>query len=77
MAIRGIADGAASLAAAVAALAVTLPPVWFTHVAIRADLAPLWGYVPAGLLAIVGIIMGAAFVRKASNGIAPSQDHRR
>jgi len=77
MAIRRLADGVASLVAAVAALAVTLPPVWFTHVAIRADLAPVWAYVPAGLLAVVGIIMGAAFVRKASNGIAPSQDHRR
>ena len=77
MAIRRFADGVASLAAAIAALGLTMPPVWFTHLAIRADLAPVWGYVPAGLLAVVGIIMGAAFVRKASNGIAPSQDHRR
>ncbi len=77
MALRRIADGAASLLAAVAALAITLPPVWFTHVAIRADLAPLWAYLPAGLLAAVGLILGASLGRKGSNGIAPARDRRR
>lgn len=72
-----LADGAASLLAALVALAVTLPPAWFTHLAVQGGLAPLWAYAPAGLLAILGLVLGAAFARKAARGIAPSRDRRR
>lgn len=72
-----LADGAASLLAAVVALGVTLPPAWFTHVAVHGGLAPVWAYAPAGLLAVLGLILGVAFARKALRGIAPSRDRRR
>jgi len=52
-------------------------PAWFTHVAVRGGLAPLWAYVFVALLAAVGLILGAAFGRKARNGVAPSRDRRR
>jgi hypothetical protein len=71
------ADGFASLLAALASAGLTLPPAWFTHLAIRADLAGVWAYAPAVLLAIVGLILTAAFARKAARGIAPSRDRAR
>ena len=72
-----LADGVASLLAALVAAALTLPCVWFSHLAIRDGLAPVWGYGPAGLLALVGVILTAAFLRKAWRGIAPSRDRAR
>lgn len=71
------ADGLASLLAALVALLVTLPPAWFTHMAIRGGLAPVWAYVPAGTLAALGCILIFAFARKALRGIAPSRDRPR
>jgi len=72
-----LADGAASLLAAVIALAVSLPPAWFTHIAVRAGIAPAWAWGPAGLLALLGLILGLAFARKGFRGIAPSRDRQR
>lgn len=72
-----IADGMASALAALVAAGLTLPPVWFTHRAVQGDLAPLWAYVPAGLLAVVGLVLTLAFARKALRGIAPSRDRAR
>lgn len=77
MALNAIVDGLASAAAAVVTIVVVLPPVWFTHIAYRAGLAPWWAYLPClGLLAI-GLLMTVSFLRKASGGIAPSRDRRR
>lgn len=67
-----IADALASGFAALMALALTLPPAWFTHVAVQGALAPAWAYAPAGLLAVVGLILAGAFLRKALAGVAPS-----
>jgi hypothetical protein len=72
-----ITDGLASLIAALAAAGLTLPPAWFTHRAVQGDLAPVWAYVPAGLLAICGVVLTLAFLRKAAAGIAPSRDRAR
>jgi hypothetical protein len=72
-----IADGLASLVAALAAAGLTLPPSWFTHRAVQADAAPVWAYVPAGFLALAGAILTFAFLRKALNGIAPGRDRAR
>jgi len=72
-----ILDGLASLAAALVALAATLPCAWFTVASVRAGTAPLWGWAPAVILAALGLVLGAAFLRKALRGIAPSRDRAR
>jgi len=72
-----IVDGMASMLAALASAALTLPPAWFTHLAVRGGLAPVWAYAPAVLLAGVGLVLTAAFGRKALRGIAPSRDRAR
>jgi hypothetical protein len=72
-----LADGFASLIAALVAVAITLPPAWFTHRAVQAAAAPGWAYVPAVGLAAVGLILGLAFGRKAARGVAPSRDRPR
>lgn len=72
-----ILDGLASLAAALVALAVTLPCAWFTIAAARAGTAPVWTWAPALLLAALGLVLGVAFLRKALRGIAPSRDRVR
>jgi hypothetical protein len=72
-----IADGLASLFAALVSIGLTLPPAWFTQVAVGAGLAPIWAYGPASALAVVGLILGAAFGRKALRGVAPSRDRPR
>lgn len=72
-----IADGFASGLAALLALVVTMPPAWFSVVAVRGGLAPGWAYGPAAVLAGLGLVLGLAFARKAARGIAPSRDRRR
>lgn len=72
-----ILDGLASLAAALVALAVTLPCAWFTVASARAGTAPLWAWASALLLAALGLVLGVAFLRKALRGIAPSRDRVR
>jgi hypothetical protein len=72
-----ILDGLASLAAALIALVVTLPCAWFTIASARAGTAPVWAWAPAVVLALLGLVLGVAFLRKALRGIAPSRDKRR
>lgn len=72
-----LADGTASLIAMLVALAATLPPAWFTLVAVRGGLAPAWAYGPAAVLAGLGLVLAIAFARKAARGIAPSRDRPR
>jgi hypothetical protein len=72
-----IADGLASLLAALAAAGLTLPPAWFTWSAIAGGLAPTWAYAPAVLLALAGAVLTFAFLRKGLSGIAPSRDRAR
>jgi hypothetical protein len=77
MAVRHLWDGAISAVAAMAALAICGVPSWFTFRAIQGGLAPTWAYASVALLAVVGIILGVAFLRKASAGIGPAADRRR
>jgi protein-S-isoprenylcysteine O-methyltransferase Ste14 len=72
-----ITDGLASLVAALVAAGLTLPCTWFTHRAVQAQVAPIWAYGPAVLLAVVGLVLTVAFLRKAGAGIAPSRDRAR
>ena len=77
MAFRSILDGAASIGAALITLAVCGLPAWFTFVAIRAEIAPVWAYAAAGGLGIIGLIWTLAFLRKGFAGVAPTRQRRR
>jgi len=77
MSVRHLWDGAVSGLAAVATLAICGVPSWFTFRAIQSGLAPTWAYAFVAVLAVIGLIMGAAFVRKSAGGIAPGADRRR
>lgn len=77
MAFRNFLDGAASFGAALVTSAVCGLPAWFTVVAVRADIAPVWAYGSAGVLAVIGVILTLAFVRKGIAGVAPTRQRRR
>ena len=64
------------LCAAVTVLVIGLP-IWGAVVALRADLVPAWVWVPVILLGLVGLVMLAAFARKAGRGVHPLRDRRR
>jgi len=70
-------DRLASVFAALVTLAVCAGPAWFSHVAIRAGLIPVWGYGFVAALAAIGLVLTFAFFRKAARGIAPSRQRRR
>ncbi|WP_373635554.1 hypothetical protein [Yoonia sp. SS1-5] len=77
MAMRHLLDGAASFGAALITLGACGLPAWFTLQAINANVAPLWAYAPAGALAIIGLILTLAFLRKGFAGVAPTRQRRR
>lgn len=77
MAFRNVMDGAASFAAALVTCTVCGLPAWFTVVAVRATVAPLWAYAPAATLAVIGLILTFAFLRKGFAGVAPTRQRRR
>ena len=77
MALIHIADGFVSGVAAVVALAICGVPAWFTFRAVQGGLAPAWAYGFVAVLAVVGVILGVAFGRKAMAGISPARDRRR
>ncbi len=75
--MRRYLDGAASFCAALLTLLICVVPAWFTVLAVRAGIAPLWAYAAAGLLAVVGIVLALAFGRKGLAGVAPTRQRRR
>lgn len=75
--MRAVFDGTKSLLAAIAAVLICGLPAWFTFASVQDGLAPSWAYVPAGALAIVGILLTVAFLGKAFRGVSPSRDRRR
>lgn len=77
MAFRNALDGAASFCAALVTSAVCGLPAWFTVVAVRADLAPVWAYGAAAVLAAIGGVLTLAFLRKGLAGVAPTRQRRR
>lgn len=77
MAFRNVMDGAASFGAALVTCAVCGVPAWFTIISVRYGLAPQWGYAAAGALAVIGLILTFAFLRKGFAGIAPTRQRRR
>ena len=66
-------DGLMSFLAAVLALAVSLVPAWFAHLAIDAGIAPKWGYAFVALLIIIALLAAFEFFRKARRGVSPSR----
>ncbi|EBA11484.1 hypothetical protein [Roseobacter sp. CCS2] len=77
MAFRNILDGAASFGAALVTCAICGLPAWFTVVAVRAEIAPIWACAAAGGLGAIGIILALAFLRKGLAGVAPTRQRRR
>ena len=77
MAIRNLFDGAASFCAALFTFALCGVPVWFTFVAVRAGLAPVWVYGFVAALGVIGLILSFAFLRKGMRGIAPTRQRQR
>jgi hypothetical protein len=77
LAFRNLLDGAASIAAALFTSAVCGIPAWFTIVAVREGLAPVWVYAAAGGLVVIGLILTWAYLRKGLAGIAPTRQRRR
>ena len=75
--MRNFLDRAASFGAALFTFAVCGVPAWFTFVAVRAGLAPVWGYGFVAALAVIGLILTFAFVRKGMAGVAPTRQRRR
>ncbi len=75
--MRNFLDGAASFCAALLTLLICGIPAWFTVQAVRTEAAPVWAYVAAGFLAVIGIILTLAFARKGLAGIAPTRQRRR
>ncbi len=70
-------DGFLSLLCAFVTVAIIALPLWGTFEAIRGDLVPGWVWVPLALLALIGVIMALAFLRKAARGVHPLRDRRR
>lgn len=70
-------DGFLSGLAALATAGVIGVPLWGAFHAVRADMIPVWGWGPMGLLAFVGVVMVGSFLRKASRGVHPMRDRRR
>ncbi|PJI92268.1 hypothetical protein BC777_1113 [Yoonia maricola] len=77
MAFRNILDGAASFGAAFVTSAICGLPAWFTVAAVRSEIAPVWAYAAAAGLAVIGVILTVAFIRKGSAGVAPTRQRRR
>ncbi|WP_341366714.1 hypothetical protein [Yoonia sp. BS5-3] len=77
MSFRNYLDGAASFGAALVTFAVCGVPSWYTIAAVRAEIAPVWAYAAAGVLAAIGLILTLAFLRKGTAGIAPTRQRRR
>ena len=75
--MRRLIDGFQSLIAAVIAAGVGFVPAWYAHLALGADLGPIWVYgFIAGLVVLTGIMV-LAFLRKAGQGIGPLRERRR
>ncbi|MDD9922038.1 MAG: hypothetical protein OXQ92_07135 [Boseongicola sp.] len=70
-------DGFLSLIAALITAGVVGVPLWGAFLAVRAEMIPLWAWVPMIALAGVGLLMFGAFARKASRGVHPLRERRR
>lgn len=75
--MRAVIDGAVSLLAALATVAICGLPSWFTFKAIEAGVAPSWAWVSIVVLAVIGVLLTVAFLEKAAKGISPSRSRRR
>jgi hypothetical protein len=70
-------DGFLSGLCALITLVLVGTPLWAAVGAVRAALVPQWVWVPIVLLGFVGIVMMAAFGRKAVRGVHPLRERRR
>ena len=70
-------DGFLSGLSAAATLFVVGLPLWGAIQAVRTGLIPVWSWGAIVLLGFVGVVMVAAFGRKAFRGVHPLRDRRR
>ena len=70
-------DGFLSGLCALTTLALIRLPLWAAFRAVSAEMVPVWFWVPMALLWFVGLVMAAAFGRKALRGVHPLRDRRR
>lgn len=70
-------DGFLSGLCALATTVLIGSPLWAAFLAVRSDLVPVWFWGPMGLLGLIGVILVAAFGRKALRGVHPMRDRRR
>ena len=70
-------DGFLSAVCALVTVIVIGLPLWAAYRAVSALLVPLWFWVPMVLLALVGIVLIYAFLRKAARGVHPLRERRR
>lgn len=70
-------DGLLSGLCALATIALIGLPLWAAFLAVRSELVPIWFWGPIIVLGFLGIIMVAAFGRKALRGVHPMRDRRR
>lgn len=70
-------DGFLSGLCAIATVGLIGLPLWAAVRAVRGNLVPVWFLGPMVLLGFVGVVMVAAFGRKAFRGVDPLRDRRR
>jgi hypothetical protein len=71
--MRKFLDGAASFGAALFTSAVCGVPAWFAFAAVQTGLAPVRVYRFVAALAVIGLILAFAFLRKGMDGIASTR----
>lgn len=70
-------DGFLSGLCALVTLVLIGLPLWAAYRAVTAHLVPVWFWAPLVILGFLGLIMVAAFGRKAFRGVHPMRDRRR
>ena len=70
-------DGFLSILAAIITATVVGVPLWGSYQAVRAELVPNWAWAAIAALGFIGVLMVAAFLRKAGRGVHPLRDRRR
>jgi len=70
-------DGFLSVLAAIVTVVIIGVPLWGAFLAVRSGLVPVWAWAPMVLLCFVGVVMAAAFLRKAGRGVHPLRERRR
>ncbi|NKB28099.1 MAG: hypothetical protein GKR99_11310 [Rhodobacteraceae bacterium] len=75
--LRNLWDSILSFIAAILTGVICFVPVWASYRAIDDGLVPIWVWGAIIALGLVGLVMIAAFLRKARDGVSPLRDRKR